>query len=69
MSLFCKLPTNVFHKWSRWEITARGEIGRRTSWRGKPVEGSERVVGHWIDQQRQCECCGLTQIKRTQTSS
>lgn len=65
--MFCQLPKQVFHTWGKWTIVAQGEIHRRSSLRGQPVEGSERVVGQYLDQQRQCECCGLTQIKRTAT--
>jgi hypothetical protein len=36
---------------------------------GEVVKGSERIVGQYVEQQRHCECCGLTQIKRIETKA
>lgn len=61
--LFCNFP-KLLHKWTKWETTHKGEIGRRTTYRGAPVEGSEKVVGSFIEQRRECECCGKVQLRR-----
>lgn len=60
--LFCNFP-RVLHTWSKWTTTHEGEIGKRTTFRGKPVEGSEKVVGAFIEQRRECECCGKVQLR------
>ena len=67
--MFCQLPKQVFHTWSKWKITSQGKVQHRTTLMGEVVKGSERIVGQYVEQQRHCECCGLTQIKRIETKA
>lgn len=60
--MFCKFP-KLLHSWSKWETTAQGEIGSRTTFRGKPIEGSEKVIGTFIEQRRECSVCGKVQLR------
>ena len=60
--LFCNFP-KLLHKWTKWETTHKGEIGRRTTYRGAPVEGSEKVIGTFIEQRRECSMCGKVQLR------
>lgn len=59
--MFCKFPT-LLHSWSKWETSAQGEIANRTTFRGKPIEGSEKVIGTFIEQRRECSVCGKIQL-------
>lgn len=67
MSIFCNLPKNVFHSWGQWTTIEKMDIGHRYSYEGKPVEGSDTVIGSAFTQKRTCACCGLSQVKTIKT--
>lgn len=43
------------HDWSKWKELIRGDI-QRTS--------DKSCIGIFLIQERQCDCCGLKEIKR-----
>ena len=53
----CKL---WFHKWSKWKDVAWGKTMRK-------IDGFDREVGTWIQQERKCWKCGNKQLKEIST--
>lgn len=44
------------HRFCKWEITKRGIVKN---------DGDDIPSGEFIVQERSCESCGITQVKRT----
>ena len=60
--MFCNFP-KLLHSWSKWETVGEGHVARHTTFRGAPVEGSEKVIGTFIEQRRECSVCGKVQLR------
>lgn len=65
--MFCKFPSSIFHHWNNWEVIDKGDIGMRVTRAGKPIEGSDRVIGKFVYQQRSCVLCGKTELHHTKS--
>ena len=51
---------HIFHKWGKWEETARGNVTDIFS-------GQRLVIGQYIQQVRECSVCGKKQIVQSQS--
>lgn len=53
----CKL---WFHKWFKWVDIASGITMRK-------IDGVDREVGKWVQQERVCQECGNKQLREIST--
>jgi hypothetical protein len=63
--MFCN--GSIFHHWSKWEVFDEGTLGSRNTLGGAPVLGSEKVIGYFVRQKRECQICGAVQLRNAQT--
>jgi hypothetical protein len=64
--MFCN--GSILHHWPKWEIFEEGALASRKTYGGAPVQGSERVVGYFVRQKRECTVCGAVQLRTAKTS-
>jgi hypothetical protein len=64
--MFCN--GSIFHQWPKWEIFEEGTMASRNTRGGAPIQGSEKVVGYFVRQKRECQLCGAVQLRTERTT-
>lgn len=44
------------HQYGKWEEVQRGDIGKQNP------DGTDKVVGIWVQQERVCKVCGFREV-------
>jgi hypothetical protein len=52
------------HQWSKWKDIQSKEVQRKYTDAETFKESSPQIVGHFIEQERRCERCGMVQLRR-----
>jgi hypothetical protein len=57
------------HQWSKWTTIAGGKLLKTTNAVGIPFQQGEEktVIGTYEEQRRECERCGMSQLRETHT--